>query len=189
MPPSTHQIYTDGSLFQDTVGAAYLILDIHDNIIGHGKYKLPSHATIYDVELTVIYQAVTHAYLLPNTLSVTLYSDSLSALKVIANPHNTHPSLCHQTGTTRLAYITLNSPRPQTQPHEQLRKRPSRPISQHSSTLWHSPHTTTHEILHRETPQDTTIPRLEQRLANKLYCLPLIQMGSIHFHDTQIFPH
>lgn len=94
IPPSTtHRIYTDGSLYLDTVGSAYVIMDKTDNIIHFGKYKLPSFASIYDAKLQAIKQALLYAQSLPDTFSFTLYSDSYSALKAIANPYNTHPTV------------------------------------------------------------------------------------------------
>lgn len=90
---TTHNIYTDGSLLNNTVGAAYIILDKHQNITQFGKFKLPPSASIFDAEVEAIKQAIKQVSTAPNTHTFTLHSDSHSALQAIANPYNTNRTI------------------------------------------------------------------------------------------------
>lgn len=91
--PTTHMIFTDGSVYKDTVGSAYVIMDTHYNITYFDKFKLPSHTTIYDAELIAIHRALQKILEQPQTFTYTLYSDSYSSLQAIANPYNIHPTV------------------------------------------------------------------------------------------------
>lgn len=90
---TTYNIYTDGSLLNETVGAAFVTLDNLQHITMYGRYKLPSFTSIYEAELQAIKQALLSAVTLPRGCSFTLFSDSRSALNAIANPYNTHSTV------------------------------------------------------------------------------------------------
>lgn len=85
---STYQIYTDGSLSNDTVGAAYVILNSKQELLYQGKFKLPTYATILDAELTAIKHSLLKIMTINEKTSFTLYTDSLSSLQAISNPYN-----------------------------------------------------------------------------------------------------
>uniref|UniRef100_A0A131Y6M1 Putative reverse transcriptase n=1 Tax=Ixodes ricinus TaxID=34613 RepID=A0A131Y6M1_IXORI len=90
---TTHNIYTDGSLLNETVGAAFAIFDKLQQMITYKMYKLPSFISIYEAELQAIKQALICAAAFPREDRFTLFSDSHSALQAIANPYNIHPTV------------------------------------------------------------------------------------------------
>lgn len=91
--PSNAQlnIYTDGSVCNQKVGAAYIILDESGEIIQKAMFKMEMHATIYDAEMTAILKSLEYITTLNASTTVNLFTDSLSTLQALANPHNNHP--------------------------------------------------------------------------------------------------
>lgn len=81
-------IYTDGSVSNDTVGGAFVALDEFNHIIKIDKLKLPKYSTIYDAELIAILEATKFANSFKEKTSFTINSDSLSSLQALSNPHN-----------------------------------------------------------------------------------------------------
>lgn len=91
--PSTAQlnIFTDGSVCNQTVGAAFIILDESEKSNKKAMYKLEKHATIYDAEMIAILKSLEYISTFKNSTTFNLFTDSLSTLQALANPHNNHP--------------------------------------------------------------------------------------------------
>ncbi|XP_040068031.1 uncharacterized protein LOC120841246 [Ixodes scapularis] len=84
-------IYTDGSVYLDQVGAAFVILKNNGRIIKIGKYRLPKHSTIFDAEAIAIFKALDYILATRDGLHCNIYTDSLSVLQALANPNNAIP--------------------------------------------------------------------------------------------------
>ncbi|XP_040062787.1 uncharacterized protein LOC115322806 [Ixodes scapularis] len=84
-------LYTDGSVYLDQVGAAFVILKNNGRIIKIGKYRLPKHSTIFDAEAIAILKALDYILATRDGLHCNIYTDSLSVLQALANPNNAIP--------------------------------------------------------------------------------------------------
>lgn len=85
-----YEVYTDGSVQKEAVGAAFVVMKPTMEVLQVGKYRLPPHATIYDAELEAIQKALDFLQTLKEPSKIILITDSLSSLQAIANPNNTN---------------------------------------------------------------------------------------------------
>lgn len=82
------EIYTDGSLSNKTVGAAYIAMKPNSQILHFEKFKLSENATIYDTEVLSIKHALLYVSSLKERYKIGIISDSKSSLQSTLNPIN-----------------------------------------------------------------------------------------------------
>ena len=79
-------IFTDGSLTDEGVGCAFV--PQHDEAV---NMRLPDEASIFTAELIAISRAISYANLNSHSESVTIFSDSRSAISAITKYNNENP--------------------------------------------------------------------------------------------------
>ena len=90
---NSYQIFTDGSKTEEGVGYAYTCMD-HSH-----QCRISRIATIFTAELFAIRDAVNYAESnLQNLQTITIHSDSKSAIQAISSPHPKNP-IIHQIQT------------------------------------------------------------------------------------------
>lgn len=85
---NTLSLYTDGSVYLDQVGAAYVILKQNGGILKVGKYNLASHNTIFDAEAIAIFKGLEYSLTINEHYHLIVITDSLSVLQALANATN-----------------------------------------------------------------------------------------------------
>jgi ribonuclease HI len=96
--------YTDGSKSGYGVGSGFCILN-GDSIIKTSKFKLSNYCSVFQSELFAIFKAIEYInYKVNGINSITIITDSLSALKAISNPSSTTMLVQH-------IYIEINKAR------------------------------------------------------------------------------
>ena len=89
------QVFTDGSKLDNNVGSGVSIWQ-HDKEIKGASYGLPARATVYQAELYAIEKAIGLLQTLCIKGSVTIHSDSLSAIQALQGTEITSAQ-CHRT--------------------------------------------------------------------------------------------
>lgn len=82
------EIYTDGSVSNKEVGAAYIAMKPNSQILHFEKFRLSENATIYDAEVLAIKHALLYVSSLKEGYKIGIISDSKSSLQSISNPIN-----------------------------------------------------------------------------------------------------
>jgi len=84
------KIYTDGSKFQEGVGAAFVVYEGEQDIHSWTT-KLDVNNSVYQAELLAIHNAIEWYIKKGSYLTCTIYTDSFSSLKAIIGPFQNHP--------------------------------------------------------------------------------------------------
>lgn len=78
---NTFNIYTDGSICLNKVGAAFVITKSNGWILKLGKYSLNNHNTIFEAEAVTILKAIEYLITIQTTRDCNIFADSLSVLQ------------------------------------------------------------------------------------------------------------
>ncbi|XP_067131222.1 uncharacterized protein [Centruroides vittatus] len=83
-------IYTDGSKNLTEVGAAFILYHHNTGSTHRSAFKLGPHCTVPQAEILAIVKAMDHVYSdwFPCNKTITIYTDSMTALNSIFSPHN-----------------------------------------------------------------------------------------------------